>query len=53
MSYSEADTKAKLITPQLKKPGWTEFHITREHGFKYFFTDGRKLPANKRGKRFI
>jgi len=35
MSYSEADTKAKLITPQLKKSGWTEFHITREHGFKY------------------
>ena len=53
MSYSEADTKAKLITPQLKKSGWTEFHITREHGFKYFFTDGRKLPANKRGKRYL
>ena len=52
MSYSEADTKAKLITPQLKKSGWTEFHITREHGFKYFFTDGRKLPGNKRGKRY-
>lgn len=22
-------------------------------GFKYFFTDGRKLPANKRGKRYL
>lgn len=31
MAYSEADTKAKLITPKLKESGWTEFHIT----FKY------------------
>ena len=52
MGYSEADTKAKIITPKLKDSGWTEFHITREHGFKYFFTDGRKLPGNKRGKRY-
>ena len=52
MAYSEADTKEKLITPKLKESGWSEFHLTREHGFKYFFTDGRKLPANKRGKRY-
>jgi type I restriction enzyme R subunit len=52
MAYSEADTKAKLITPKLKESGWSELHITREHGFKYFFTDGRKLPGNKRGKRY-
>lgn len=52
MAYSEADTKEKIITPKLKDSGWSEFHITREHGFKYFFTDGRKLPGNKRGKRY-
>ncbi len=37
MAYSEADTKAKLITPKLKESGWSELHITREHGFKYFW----------------
>lgn len=52
MGHSEADTKAKIITPKLRESGWTELHITREHGFKYFFTDGRKLPGNKRGKRY-
>jgi len=52
MGYSEADTKAKLITPKLKESGWTEFQITREHGFKYIFTDGRKLIGNKRGKQY-
>lgn len=30
MSYSEADTKAKLITPQLKKSGWTE-HLQKSN----------------------
>ncbi len=49
MGYSEADTKAKLITPQLKTDGWTENYIVRE----YFFTDGRKLIGNKRGKRYF
>ena len=49
MSYSEADTKAKLITPQLVSDGWSENFIVRE----YYFTDGRKLIGNKRGKRYF
>jgi len=49
MSYSEADTKAKLITPQLVSDGWSENYIVRE----YYFTDGRKLIGNKRGKRYF
>lgn len=49
MAYSEADTKAKFITPKLHESGWSENHIVRE----YFFTDGRKLIGNKRGKRYF
>jgi type I restriction enzyme R subunit len=49
MGYSEADTKAKLITPQLHSDGWSENHIVRE----YYFTDGRKLIGGKRGKRYF
>jgi type I restriction enzyme R subunit len=49
MAYSEADTKAKLITPQLLSDGWTENYIVRE----YYFTDGRKLIGNKRSKRYF
>lgn len=49
MSYSEADTKAKLITPQLVSDGWGENLLVRE----YFFTDGRKIIGNKRGKRYF
>jgi len=49
MSYSEADTKAKFITPQLKEDGWSENYLRRE----YYFTDGRKLIGNKRGKRYF
>jgi type I restriction enzyme R subunit len=49
MSFSEADTKAKLITPQLVEDGWSENYIVRE----YYFTDGRKLIGNKRGKRYF
>jgi type I restriction enzyme R subunit len=49
MGYSEADTKAKFITPQLVSDGWSENHIVRE----YYFTDGRKLIGNKRGKRYF
>ena len=51
MSYSEADTKAKLITPKLRKSGWEERYITRE---KYYFTDGRKQAGGARGeKKFV
>nr|WP_231865156.1 hypothetical protein [Francisella hispaniensis] len=50
MSYSEADTKAKLITPKLKDSGWDERNITCE----YYFTDGRKQAGGARGeKKFV
>lgn len=47
MQYSEHDTRAKFIDPQLKQAEWEEDYIIRE----YYFTDGRKLAGNKRGKR--
>jgi type I restriction enzyme R subunit len=37
MSYSESDTRANYIDPQLKNNGWSEINIIREHSF----TDGR------------
>lgn len=45
--YSESDTRAKFIDPALKSQSWQEYQIIRE----WFFTDGRKLPGNKRGKQ--
>src|SRR5699024_3901479 len=45
--YSEADTRANFIDPKLSAQGWEAHHIKRE----YYFTDGRKLIGNKRGKR--
>jgi type I restriction enzyme, R subunit len=47
MHYSESDTRAKFIDPQLYAQGRQEHQITRE----WSFTDGRKLPGNKRGKQ--
>ena len=49
MAYSESDTRSKLIDPKLKQSNWKESNIIRE----YFFTDGRKLIGNKRGKRYF
>lgn len=49
MSYSEADIKAKLITPKLKNSGWDERNITRE----YYFTDGRKQAGGARGEKSL
>lgn len=49
MAYSESDTRSKLIDPKLKDSNWGENHIVRE----YYFTDGRKLIGNKRGKRYF
>lgn len=49
---TESDTRAKLITPALISSGWSEFEIEREHGFTYYFTDGKKLVGNKRGQRY-
>lgn len=48
-NLSETDTRAKYIDPMLKQAGWGEGYIVRE----YYFTDGRKLIGNKRGKRLF
>jgi len=48
LAYTEADTRAKLIDPQIKSSHWLESHIVRE----YYFTDGRKLIGGKRGKQY-
>ena len=48
MAYTEADTRAKLIDPQIKSSNWLESNIVRE----YYFTDGRKLIGGKRGKQY-
>ncbi len=45
--YSESDTRSKFIDPQLFAQWWEESQIVRER----YFTDGRKLPGNKRGKQ--
>ncbi len=44
---TESDTRAKLIDPLLKEK-WEENQITRE----YYFTAGKKLAGNKRGKAY-
>ena len=49
MSYSETDTRINLIDPKLYDSGWSNNFIVRE----YYFTDGRKLIGNKRGKRYF
>jgi len=48
MAYTEADTRVKLIDPQILSSNWLESNIVRE----YYFTDGRKLIGGKRGKRY-
>jgi len=47
MRYSESDTRANFIDPLLNECGWKPENIQRE----YYFTDGRKILNNKRGKR--
>ena len=49
MALSESDTRSKLIDPKIKESEWNESYIVRE----YYFTDGRKLIGNKRGKRYF
>ncbi|NOX14775.1 MAG: DEAD/DEAH box helicase family protein [Epsilonproteobacteria bacterium] len=49
MTYSESDTRSKLIDPSIKSSKWLESNIVRE----YYFTDGRKLIGGKRGKRYF
>jgi type I restriction enzyme R subunit len=46
---SEADTRANYIDPKLIESEWTSDSVQRE----YYFTDGRKLIGNKRGKRLF
>ena len=46
---SESDTRANFIDPKLVDSQWEAMHIVRE----YYFTDGRKLLGNKRGKRLF
>ena len=46
---SESDTRANFIDPQLQNSGWKPNNIVRE----YYFTDGRKLAGNSRGKRLF
>jgi len=47
MHHSESDTRANFIDPLLHDCGWKPENIQRE----YYFTDGRKILNNKRGKR--
>ncbi len=46
---SEADTRANYIDPKLAESDWASENIIRE----YYFTDGRKLLGNKRGKKLF
>ncbi|MBJ7880994.1 EcoAI/FtnUII family type I restriction enzme subunit R [Gelidibacter salicanalis] len=48
-NISESDTRANFIDPKLADSQWEPIHIVRE----YYFTDGRKLLGNKRGKRLF
>ncbi|MBZ9786433.1 DEAD/DEAH box helicase family protein [Psychroflexus sp. CAK57W] len=48
-SISESDTRANFIDPKLSESEWDPVHIVRE----YYFTDGRKLLGDKRGKRLF
>ncbi|NQY10286.1 MAG: DEAD/DEAH box helicase family protein [Flavobacteriales bacterium] len=48
-NISEADTRANYIDPKLVESDWTAENIERE----YYFTDGRKLLGNKRGKKLF
>lgn len=49
INISESDTRANFIDPKLISSQWETIHIVRE----YYFTDGRKLLGNKRGKRLF
>ncbi|MBZ9778457.1 DEAD/DEAH box helicase family protein [Psychroflexus sp. CAK8W] len=48
-NISESDTRANFIDPKLSESEWDPVHIVRE----YYFTDGRKLLGDKRGKRLF
>ena len=46
---SESDTKANFIDPKFAESEWEHIHNVRE----YYFTEGRKLLGNQRGKRLF
>ncbi len=48
MSYSESDTRAKYIDPQLKRDGWEDHFVVRE----YAFTNGRKFVGGKGKQKY-
>ncbi|TGV03391.1 EcoAI/FtnUII family type I restriction enzme subunit R [Flavivirga rizhaonensis] len=48
-NISESDTRANFIDPKLVDSQWESIYVIRE----YYFTDGRKLLGNKRGKRLF
>ncbi|ACK66977.1 EcoEI R domain protein [Rippkaea orientalis PCC 8801] len=52
-SYNEADTRAKLIDPQLKLSGWGENQIEREHYFakRQQITAGRIYLVGDQSRR--
>lgn len=52
MSYSEDDTRVKLIDPKIKECGWKEEHILRQYAIAddRFFVEGeeyKRLPTRK------
>lgn len=49
INKSESDTRANYIDLRLIESDWTSENIERE----FYFTDGRKLAGNKRGKRLF
>lgn len=48
-TMTESDTRINLIDPKLYSSGWENKFISRE----YYFTDGRKLISNKKGKKYF
>jgi type I restriction enzyme R subunit len=49
INTSESGTRVNFIGPKLVDNHWESIHIIRA----YYFTDGRKLLSNKRGKRLF
>ncbi len=54
MPLNEAETKAKLIEPKLKKAGWTEENIEREYVIKQdrFYVKGEEYEKIKPIKKY-
>ena len=50
MPYNEADTRAKLIDPALRKCGWTEDHIKREESAGAIYIVGKTARKQAKGR---